>query len=222
MNQKGFAPILIILGIVLLLGAVGGAYYFGQSSVKPSTSVSQTPVSNSQTSISPTQSPAKTTISPTPTSVPTVVDETVSWKTYVNTKYGFSFKYPQGFETDTASGNPIDSGKIFRISFLSLDKEDTLSIMTALAEADFSYARKTYGFEGMKNISDSSIQVGSFDTEITLTDSETDKTPVGLDKISSYNVVVKDKLLVIEYGGKVETVSLQKLKQILSTFKFTN
>lgn len=36
MNQKGFSPLIIILGIFLVIGIAGGAYYFGKSqSVKP-------------------------------------------------------------------------------------------------------------------------------------------------------------------------------------------
>ncbi|MDD2822706.1 MAG: hypothetical protein PHQ59_01360 [Candidatus Daviesbacteria bacterium] len=34
MNQKGFVPIIIILGIVLFLTIVGGAYYFGRMTIK--------------------------------------------------------------------------------------------------------------------------------------------------------------------------------------------
>lgn len=36
MNQKGFSPILIILGIVVILGIVSGAYYLGQTGFKQS------------------------------------------------------------------------------------------------------------------------------------------------------------------------------------------
>lgn len=32
MNQKGFTPIIIILGIILILGIVSGVYYFGKLS----------------------------------------------------------------------------------------------------------------------------------------------------------------------------------------------
>ncbi|MCL5970263.1 MAG: hypothetical protein M1450_02040 [Patescibacteria group bacterium] len=47
------------------------------------------PTSNIQPKIETTQTP-----SPTPTQK---IDETSSWKTYTNEKYGFSFKYPSGF-----------------------------------------------------------------------------------------------------------------------------
>lgn len=42
MNQKGFSPIFILLGIILIIGATTGAYYLGQTSVKPA-SITNTP-----------------------------------------------------------------------------------------------------------------------------------------------------------------------------------
>lgn len=138
MNQKGFAPILIILSIVLLLGVAGGAYYlqskealphFGQSTVKTPTSVSQVPVSTSQTSISPTQSVAKTTISPTPT----VINETADLKaeiiyfkqdpslsTYTDNKAKFSVQYG-------ANGKIASSEEGKEVSFLSCIKDPKLT-----------------------------------------------------------------------------------------------
>lgn len=71
--QKGFAPILILVGILVALALAGGVYFFGKSQVAKL----QNPVVVSQT-------PQAT---PTPSSTS---DETASWKTYTNTKYGYS------------------------------------------------------------------------------------------------------------------------------------
>lgn len=35
MNQKGFAPILLLIGIVIVMAVVVGAYYFGKLPIKP-------------------------------------------------------------------------------------------------------------------------------------------------------------------------------------------
>lgn len=43
-NQKGFAPILILVGVLIIAGLVGGAYYFSKTqSVKPTTQNSVVP-----------------------------------------------------------------------------------------------------------------------------------------------------------------------------------
>lgn len=73
--QKGFAPLLLLIGILILIVVGSGAYFLGKSATtKP---VQQSVVQ--QTAVSTSQS--------TPV-------ETVNQKTYTNTKYGFSLKYP--------------------------------------------------------------------------------------------------------------------------------
>ncbi len=87
-SQKGFAPVLVILGLVVILGIAGGAYYLGTIKNK---SQPQNPTVTSQTPSSP------------------IPNETTNWKTYTNIKSGFSFKYPSGFtltkEEKTFEGN---------------------------------------------------------------------------------------------------------------------
>ena len=70
-----------------MLIAIGGAYYFGtqKSNIFPTSTQTSTPVAIG----TPTQF--------VPTDKPTT-DPTANWKTYTNTQYGFSFKYPVGFE----------------------------------------------------------------------------------------------------------------------------
>src|SRR3989344_5398734 len=96
MNQKGFANIILVVVIVILVGAVG---YF--AFVKKSEPVAQQP----------TPTPIQTKTS-TPT--PTTKDETSSWKTYTNSSVGFSFKYPADWKvSDDGKGdiNLTDSNK---------------------------------------------------------------------------------------------------------------
>lgn len=70
--KKGFAPIIILLGITIIAVLVGGVLVY-------------TNYSNNQSKLNP---------QPTPTSTS---DETANWKTYTNKKYGFSFKYPSNW-----------------------------------------------------------------------------------------------------------------------------
>ena len=107
MMQKGFTAILILVGILVIVGIAGGAYYFFQKSPKYGMGFIPTPpeiIEQVRTA--------------TPSSFP---NETANWKTYTNTKLGYSFKHPSewvncfgGGETDTmiylcsASTYPFD------------------------------------------------------------------------------------------------------------------
>ncbi|MDO8498477.1 MAG: hypothetical protein Q7S44_01705 [bacterium] len=75
--QKGFALIFILVGALVLVG-LGGAFYFGKLKF-PQTSFPGNPSITVTPQVSPTPTPK--------------ADETANWKTYTNTKYGYSFKY---------------------------------------------------------------------------------------------------------------------------------
>lgn len=78
-NQKGFAPIFILIGIVVLVGILGGAYYIGtQTTAKPFQNpvVSQTPES------SPTSSSSSLLTTRTPFSPETVIEN--FYNSYLN------------------------------------------------------------------------------------------------------------------------------------------
>jgi hypothetical protein len=104
-NQKGLAPIVIVLAAIAILAIGGaGAWYFTQT-VKPKSApaVSQqtgrpatTDQRNSQTQNTPENSAA---VQPQP------IDQAdiAGWKTYRNEKYGFEFKYPGDLTDNTNS-----------------------------------------------------------------------------------------------------------------------
>lgn len=79
-NQKGFASIILIGIIVILLGVSG---YFFWSKKSNETIQNTNPIITSLE--------VKNTEPKTPTT--TTKDETAGWKTYINDKYGFIFKY---------------------------------------------------------------------------------------------------------------------------------
>ena len=98
--QKGFAPILILVGILVIVAVAGGAYFLGK----------QTTIH--QFSLTSDASPAPTGAGNNP--VPNGTGETANWKTYTNSEYKFSFRYPYSFyvkdisQIDTYSTvNPI-------------------------------------------------------------------------------------------------------------------
>lgn len=76
MGQKGQTQILILAGIIILLAITGGIFYLGRITT-PKPQPQNMVISSPQ-------------LSPTP-------DETANWKTYTNSTYGYSFKYPQNF-----------------------------------------------------------------------------------------------------------------------------
>lgn len=87
-KQKGyFLP--IIGAVVILFTIAGGAYYFMR--VKSSTAIP----AQTQTVI--------------PTTQPSTIDETANWKTYTNSKYGYTLKYPSNWSlVEQLSGSYID------------------------------------------------------------------------------------------------------------------
>lgn len=96
--QKGFLLIWILVGVL-----VGGAIIFTTAKLKPQS----TPPSKTST----TPIPSPVDASP----VPTGTDETANpdsiganWKTYTNTKYRYTFKYPNSQDINE-SDNPIEN-----------------------------------------------------------------------------------------------------------------
>jgi hypothetical protein len=71
-----------VLGIFVFAGAVFGAYKLGQRQVQP-----------------PQPTPTPEVATPTP-------DPTADWKTYTNTEYGYSIKYPKDWNTSEPEGGP--------------------------------------------------------------------------------------------------------------------
>jgi len=95
--QKGQSLILILVGVLIVVGIAGGAYYLGKQRSSSAPSNNQTactqdakicPDGSAVGRVGPNCEFAEC---PKPSATP---DETANWKTYINTKYSFSFKYP--------------------------------------------------------------------------------------------------------------------------------
>ena len=106
MRQKGFAP--IIINIIVLI-AIGGVFYFRMKKGSALPTPTQTP--SSATTNVPTQ--VITTTKPT-------VGSTANWKTYQNDKYGFSFRYDPKLNfqpSDISMLNKVDKGGLNRTKY---------------------------------------------------------------------------------------------------------
>lgn len=122
MNQKGFAPIILLVGALVIIAVGGGAYYLGKGASNkdvqedkvdieiPESSIPQPTTNNVESKPSPQQNiVSKTT--PTPVSSPTGSVRKIQYKTTQGwSKYesslGFSYQYPTGYSSPKK--NPVD------------------------------------------------------------------------------------------------------------------
>ena len=114
MNQKGVAPVLIIM---LLAALVLGGYLVYQQQIKPNLvactqEAKICPDGSAVSRVGPNCEFAACPTSPSPTPDETVYTEatqSASWKTYKNTKYNFTFKYPDAQGEVIEKDNPIEN-----------------------------------------------------------------------------------------------------------------
>ncbi len=132
--QKGFAGI-IILVIVLILVGLAGAYYFGKLPIKhsdnnPKACTQEAKICPDGSSVG--RSGPNCEFTPCPSVVSKTSDETTNWKTYINTKNSFSIKYPQDFSIIKGPGEDAktdqDYQNVDNISFINNSKLTTFGI----------------------------------------------------------------------------------------------
>lgn len=100
MMKKGFAPIIIIIGLVLILSLIGGAYYIRNIRNSQRSSTSEAiPSNNTKSSpVVATSQPAKDTSRPEGFTLLAAWQELT---TYTNPQLSISFKYPKSFLVTT-------------------------------------------------------------------------------------------------------------------------
>ena len=218
MNQKGFANIVLVVVIVLIVGAVG---YF--AFVKKSARLAEQTQTTTQTNNS---------VSP----IPTQKDETANWKTYSNSKYNFSLKYPNGWTIEEPT-NADTTGRV-----ISLRSPETVQLLNE-REIDPGYSYNLV-VSFWSNVNNEYARGGSWIDQrnyTSLTDYFTDKNAFK-QKIGSITVAGQSAYevsiggaganygVMIEYNGVYELSfetawDKSKLgsteKQILSTFQFS-
>ncbi|MEK7062180.1 MAG: PsbP-related protein [Patescibacteria group bacterium] len=220
MNQKGFANIILVVVIVILLGVVG---YFAL--VKKSEPIAQqTPISTPPTTQTPTQQ------------TPAPKDETVNWKTYTNTNRGYSIKYPSDWAFEE-QGN--GDGGLFK------DKNGKSTIQNALYLRDLndgyqdtlekavkSGAEREYMYMGVseaenitfKTIADDSKTLGYFSQrKIFSVDKTFSEMRADFEsKLAGPFVTATGKYkMVISFVAQQNSTDAKLFELIVSTFKFT-
>ena len=201
--QKGFAPIFILVGILVIGGIAGGAYYFG----KTQTPKPQVPQITSVPSSAPDTSPVP---NGTGENVNADASRSANWKIYTGSK--FLIQYPSNLVI-TPSGliEVIES-----VQFGEKDKEETNYIRVSASsggETTFKNRKETYLTYGIYNPKQEELFVGGLNAwRYSGTDADGSN-------FRQHVLFYKDDL-----GFEIDNFGINKniFDQILSTFKFTN
>lgn len=236
--QKGFAPILVLVGIVVVMSISGGAYYFGTLKNNPQSKnqvISQTPQSivTSKTTLTPL-------ITPKPTDSTKVVNkdkdeelkaeifsykQNPSWATYSDKVAKFTVQYPPEHKVADAS----IEGK--EISFWNCGLNDPnrgkvcLSGFTLKVYNDYDQGSRRVWLNTKLQLYRPYYQDLIIDGKKALMAIEGN--PGGSSDI--FIVIPNGSMMIVYNAGMVawdpDTSKLPDLtyhKQVLSTFKFTN
>lgn len=115
--QRGFSQILIFIVILISVSIIGGTYYF------------------SKTSNSIIQQPTIVRTSSQPTISPNLLnsDQTSDWKTYTNSRYKFTLKYPPIFtpQENSFTTSFMTASSLKNSSYIKLDVYDTTTFRTS-------------------------------------------------------------------------------------------
>jgi len=137
---------------------------------------------------------------------------TADWKTYENTEYGFSFKYPTSY-LSVSDKLPKDKNQkiVTENDGLTLEEERVKSIFQLWANPG------GWGYENFsKKISENDVTVGGVKTtEIVIEDPESQQRKISV-------ILEKDSVdYFITYTYAVSLDSKNQFDKILSTFQFT-
>ena len=192
--------IILLIVILLILLGLGGTYLALNSKIKSTSTVSQ--------------SASTSAPSPTPTS-----DSTSGWKTYTNTAYGFSIKYPTTFVMEDKSGQLPP----FAMYFLDKQRVVTREGGSQVNPYFFMVAKP---FEGsvMDYVSDTNNNRTFVETKkIGNNEFIVAKEKFGMGGVANeYLLKAKENIISIspDLAESKDSVDYKVLNQILSTFRF--
>lgn len=134
-NQKGIAPLVVILMIAGILVLGGGAYYFQKSRLTGS--------------VTPSAGVQPSTEQPSATSTSKVEGETANLETYRNEDYGFEFQYP----SDKLALVPISKEIFFDSNpFLNGKKFDGVKLISLGDKKELGESLCSYGESGLTSV----------------------------------------------------------------------
>lgn len=192
-NPKKFSMLLGILAIFILAIGIAIGYKFSQKPAQPT----------------PTPEAAAT---PTP-------DPTADWKTYSNSYWGFSFKYPQDILTncdDKYTINEEVGTNFWKLPFICPDGHDILYLIGIHGYKPNKYLE----YKTPKSTEKTSVNGIEATKKIYVYD-ENNEPLFPLKESTEIVLETKNGILVFQLlGNKPEDIKI--FNQILATFKFTN
>ncbi|MDO8577043.1 MAG: hypothetical protein Q7R82_01740 [Candidatus Daviesbacteria bacterium] len=220
-HERGFAPLILLVGMLVIIGVAGGAYFFGKSQVAKSQP--SNPVIASQTP----------QITPTPASTP---DETANWKTYSNNANGYSLRYPGDLliETDKAcnrlSGTD-DNIMLFKNHGGQYQCSGGYEPLYFYVSTTTAYQDQVSKNNPCVTVTREPVIVGGLSaSRITLISTNTKTEECGVNVkanegfVKSVHTIVKTDKITFDFGYTVVVGGIPEdtLNKILSTFKFIN
>lgn len=199
-TQKGVASVILIVVIIVLL-AVAGFFAYQYFLTKTN---NQPQVQNQQQNQNQQQ---QTVNQQTNNAQP--IDQTAGWKTYTNTQYGFSFKYPTSWESPFkgwsgwTAGESIDNNNYCVIDSSASKSSNQGEISDLLGKGYLQTPIKIGGIDGIR-LTDNPSKAGL--TEAVYFTYEGNNFRIGRNR---------------GVGDKIENECINVFDQTLSTFKFT-
>lgn len=209
MNRKGFAPLIIVLILgVLIIGS--GVWYWKQQSV----STSPQP----QTALSTETTAATSTSATQPPSIPSssISTDTSNWKTYRDPSNGFEFHFPSDWKIESTSSSEISLKP-------TLENQPDISVhLSSGPGIPFTCPFSTHEIE-CKTLQNK--EGSSFIREISTGQLNLDRQQQLNGFFESKNLNIEFITILTDKRGNVDPLSLNSTKvfdSILSTFKFTS
>lgn len=205
-HQKGFAQIIIVLIILILVGIGGAGYYLINKQLTKQTACTEEAKICSDGSLVKRSGPNCEFV----TCPEAKADEMINWKTYTKNEYGFEIKYPSDWESpfkgwdsvDFGAGKSVDSNNYCAVSIISQSGSNESEITDLLKRG---YVKNYIEIDGVDSVRLTRNPSGAGLTEAVYFESNGKSFRIGRNR---------------GLGNTIEQDCIKNFNQILFTFKF--